>query len=401
MCGYVRGDHPPLLLPVERIFHLMRDVDAGAGRGKGGPAGSAALQLVSGVGLLQPEERVFDAMLEGFAAQQTSRFLAPATIRQRDRLLRRFAAWTNEYPWRWGPADMEEWTTQAIAERRLAHSTIRGYHVTLRLFMEFLCDARYEWAAVCEERFGQVPTQICHDWNTTVHVGDYEGRPARRPLTCDELQALFDAADARVDSVRERGRKGWLAAFRDAAMLKVTYAWGLRRREAVMLDVADFGRNPHAPELGDLGVVRVRYGKASRGGPPKPRSVLTVMPWSVEILEEYLRDVRPLYGLGPGGALWPTERGGRVGGEYLNDRFARLRDGLGLPAELGPHCLRHSYVTHLLEDGWDPLFVQQQVGHAWASTTAIYTGVSNDFKNRMLRRSLDRVLPGEPSGGEE
>jgi len=66
---------------------------------------------------------------------------------------------------------------------------------------------------------------------------------------------------------------------------------------------------------------------------------------------------------------------------------------LDLPRELGgPHALRHSYVTHLLEDGWDPLFVQQQVGHAWASTTAIYTGVSSGFKNQMLRASLDRVL---------
>ena len=379
----------------------MRD---GNGRREGGErqlAGSAALQLVAGVGLLHPEERVFESMLEGFAAQQTSRFLAPITVRQRDRLLRRFAAWTNEYPWRWAPADVEEWTTQAIAERRLAHSTIRGYHVTLRMFMDYVCDARYGWAAVCEERFGQLPAQICHDWNTTAHVGDYEGRPGRRPLTRDELQALFDAADARVDHVRRRGRKGWLAAFRDATLLKVAYGWGLRRREAVMLDVADLARNPHAPELGSLGVVRVRYGKASRGGPPKPRSVLTVMPWSVEVLEEYLGEVRPRYGLGPGGALWPTERGGRVGCEHVNDRFARLRDELGLPAELGPHCLRHSYVTHLLEDGWDPLFVQHQVGHSWASTTAIYTGVSSDFKNKMLRRSLDRVLSNETGVGKE
>ncbi|HLN70313.1 MAG TPA: tyrosine-type recombinase/integrase, partial [Streptosporangiaceae bacterium] len=45
----------------------------------------------------------------------------------------------------------------------------------------------------------------------------------------------------------------------------------------------------------------------------------------------------------------------------------------GLPAELSVHCLRHSYVSHLIEDGVDPLFVQQQVGHAWASTTATYT----------------------------
>lgn len=379
----------------------MRDGDGRQVRGEGVLAGSAALQLVSGVGLLQPEESVFEAMLAGFACQQTSRFLAPMTVRHREHLVRRFAAWTNEYPWRWGPADVEEWTTQCIAERHLTHSTVRGHHVTLRLFMQFLGDSRYGWAAMCEERFGHIPVQICHDWNTTSHVGDYEGRPARRPLTRDELQSLFDAADARVEQIRRRGRKGWLAAFRDATLLKTTYAWGLRRRESVMLDVADLGRNPQAPEMGDIGVVRVRHAKASPGGPPKRRSVLSVMAWAVEAVEEYLGEVRPRYGMGPGGALWPTERGGRVCGDHLNNRFGRLRDELELPPELGPHCLRHSYVTHLLEDGWDPLFVQHQVGHAWASTTAIYTGVGSDFKNRMLRRSLDRVLPAVAGGGEE
>ena len=57
----------------------------------------------------------------------------------------------------------------------------------------------------------------------------------------------------------------------------------------------------------------------------------------------------------------------------------------GLPAELSVHCLRHSYISHLIEDGADPLFVQQQAGHSWASTTATYTTVGQDARNRMLR----------------
>jgi site-specific recombinase XerD len=40
----------------------------------------------------------------------------------------------------------------------------------------------------------------------------------------------------------------------------------------------------------------------------------------------------------------------------------------GLPGDLSAHCLRHSYIPHLIEDGADPLFVQQQAGHSWAST---------------------------------
>ena len=61
----------------------------------------------------------------------------------------------------------------------------------------------------------------------------------------------------------------------------------------------------------------------------------------------------------------------------------------GVAAELGLHGLRHSYVTHLIEAGYDPLFVQQQVGHSHASTTALYTSVSADFRARTLRRVLD------------
>ena len=59
------------------------------------------------------------------------------------------------------------------------------------------------------------------------------------------------------------------------------------------------------------------------------------------------------------------------------------------------HCLRHSYISHLIEDGTDPLFVQQQAGHSWASTTAVYTTVGQDARNRMLRAALARAFGRE------
>jgi len=357
-------------------------------------AGAARLHVVAGAALLHPEEQLFEAMLEGWRAQQASRYLNQLTVHQREHQVRRFQRWTNDYPWMWGPADIEDWTATALGERHLAHSTVSHYHTTLRLFMDFVCDARYGWTAECEERFATHPVQICHEWNTVAHLADDEGRPGNRPLTREELQALFDHADERVARVRALGRKGWSAAFRDATLIKVAYAWGLRRREVAMLELCDLGRNPKAAEFGELGAVSVRFGKASRGGPPRRRRVLTVMPWSVGILEQYLGEVRPLYGA-THGSLWPTERGGRLAPANIDANFARLRAEIGLPAELGPHCLRHSYVTHLLEDGWDPLFVQQQVGHTWASTTAIYTGVSSDYKNQVLRRKLDAMLAKE------
>ena len=105
--------------------------------------------------------------------------------------------------------------------------------------------------------------------------------------------------------------------------------------------------------------------------------------------------VRPGYEAGGHPALWLTERGGRISLRQIDDRFAQWRASAGLPAELSVHCLRHSYISHLIEDGADPLFVQQQAGHSWASTTAAYTTVGQDARNRMLRSALARAFEGE------
>jgi len=259
-----------------------------------------------------------------------------------------------------------------------------------------LCDPNYGWSAECLGQVGVAPHQICHERNSAAHVADYEGRPARRPLTRQELQALFDAGDAAVDEAARSARKGWLAAFRDVTLFKVIYAFGLRRTEAAMLDIADFGVNPAAPELGTFGMCQVRFGKAMRGSPPRRRAVATVLPWSVEVLAQYVQEVRPLHGAAARGpALFLTERGTRISPRSIDDRFAAWRVAAGLPTELSVHCLRHSYISHRIEEGVDPLFVQYQAGHSWASTTAGYTKVGSDHMNKMLRSALDRAFSNE------
>ena len=356
--------------------------------------GSARLVLVDGVIHLDEEAAVFEGMLEGWARQQKSRLLGDSTVSTRLSLLRRFAGDVESYPWKWGPGDVEEFTVGLTSGKgRLAPSTIRGYHLTLRMFCDYLCDARYEWMSQCADRFGQVPSQVCHEWNTVAHLNDYEGNPARRPLTYDELETLFDFLDDRVDRVARSGRKGALVALRDAQMIKTAYAFGLRRAELCRLELADLRPNPHVREWGTYGSIHVRYGKAIKGGVPRRRTVLAVpeFDWAIDGLRQWVEEARPLLNPTDHPALWVTERLHRISLKHLDKRFSWLRAEAGLDPVLTLHCLRHSYVTHLIEFGYPERFVQEQVGHAYASTTAIYASVGDDFKHQTLRAALARV----------
>lgn len=358
--------------------------------------GSARLVLVDGVVHLDEERAVFEAMLQGWGRQQRSRMLGDSTVRSREQLVRRFTEFAESYPWSWMPVDVEDFTVSLTSGTdRLAPSTIRGYHLALRMFCDYLTDGRYEWVKQCRDRFGQVPVQVCHEWNTVAHLTDYEGRPQRRPFTYTELQRLFDYLDDRVDRIVAMRRKGSASALRDALMIKTAYAYGLRRNELARLDLADLRPNPHEPSWGTFGAVHVRFGKAIKGSLPRRRTVLTVpeFDWIVASLDQWVNEVRPMFAAGDHPALWVTERLTRVSARHVDDRFAQVRDALGLNPALTLHCLRHSYVTHLVEFGYPERFITEQVGHWAASTTAIYTSVSNDFKNQTLRRALARLYP--------
>jgi len=216
--------------------------------------GAAHLVLAADVAYLEPETAAFTAMVDGWALQQRTRFLKPATISSRLTLGRRVAAFTNEYPWRWQAPDVEGFIDGCRNQAQpIVPSTGRLYEQTLRMFLDYATDPRYGWPATCLERFGVAPVQVLHEWNTVARVSEFEGQPGRRPLTYDEVQALFDAADGRVGRARSLGRKGALVAMRDAAVLKTVYAYGLRRREAWGLDVADLRHNPKVPRFGRFG----------------------------------------------------------------------------------------------------------------------------------------------------
>ena len=180
--------------------------------------------------------------------------------------------------------------------------------------------------------------------------------------------------DRLADSL-ERIPDGPYAA-RDRTLLELLYGSGLRVAEARGLDVADL--DPYSR------TVRVR----GKGG--KERLVpLTAA--SLESLESLLavRGLAP--GPGPSGhrAVFVNARGGRLSVRTMH-RIARRR----LPASgerggASPHALRHSFATHLLDGGADLRAVQELLGHARLSTTAVYTHVTR----ARLREAYDRAHP--------
>jgi integrase/recombinase XerC len=358
--------------------------------------------LPVGVAHLDEAEAVFEAMLVGFANRQLSRELNGRTIRAREKTLRRFVAFSDAMPWEWTPAHFEGWSAVHV-RGGLALSTVRSYQGTVALFVEYVTDLRNDWVAECERRFGRAPLAICGEHNMVRRNTDYEGVPdGNRPLSKEELARFFSYANARVDEARSLQRKGVLAAYRDAVLYLVIYAWGLRRNEAAHLKVSDFRANAAHPAFGEYGQLVVRYGKARKGGPARRRTVLTVWGWAVAALGDYLADARPCFfeHHPDAGWLFPSERGGHVSVGHVDHRFAEYRAAAGLDVRLVPHCLRHTYVTRLLEAGYPLSFVQEQVGHSHAATTAIYTAVSNDFKNRAIAEAITRSLAaGGARGG--
>jgi len=352
-------------------------------------------------GAPEPEgEALLEEMLAGWRRQQLARRLGASIIADRERVVRRFVEFCQAWPWSWREEQLEGW----VAANGWAHSTVRSYQNAIAMFLGYVCDPRYGWVAECEQRVGAVPHQICHEWNTAVHVDDYEGRPERRPLSRDELQSFFDVCDQGVEAAAGAGRKGWLAAFRDAALFKTIYGWGLRRTEAAKLDVVDFSVNPAAPQLGGLGVCHVRFGKAKRGSPPRRRAVATVLPWTAEALGQYLDQVRPRYGVAEHAAVWLTERRGRIAPRHIDERFAMWRERAGLAAELSVHCLRHSYVSHLgwircsSSSRWDtPGGRRQRPTPRWAATPR--TGCSPTRCRGCSTATTSEEAAGETHGG--
>lgn len=232
------------------------------------------------------------------------------------------------------PADFRSWLAARANEGQARTSTARALSSLRSLFGRMERDGHVNGAALAAVKSPRLP------------------RSVPRPLDEGAAVALITAAarpagDAPAD---------WQAR-RDTAVLLLLYGCGLRIGEALSLRRSDV-------DSAETLVVRGKGGK---------ERMVPLLPVVREAVAAYVAACpHPLPADGP---LFLGKRGGPLGPRVVQAHMATLRSALGLPETATPHALRHSFATHLLQNGGDLRSIQELLGHASLSTTQRYTEV--------------------------
>ncbi|MGD8495662.1 MAG: site-specific tyrosine recombinase [Gemmatimonadales bacterium] len=250
-------------------------------------------------------------------------------------------------------ADLREHLAR-LSDRGLASSTLARCRSVLRTYFRFLLG---------EGHVDSDPTEGLE--------APARGRPLPHVLTYEGVVAILEAIPIEDD-----------LANRDRAMLEVLYGSGVRISELIGLRVRDL--------LLDEGLAVVR-GKGDK------QRLVPMGGSAARAVRRYLRDTRP--GLDvrgeSGGAVFLNHHGrplSRTGAWKIVRRHVDAAKAGG--ARLGhvtPHTFRHTFATHLLENGADLAAVQEMLGHADISTTQIYTHVDRTYLREEHRRFHPRA----------
>lgn len=249
---------------------------------------------------------------------------------------------------------LRDWLWRAT-QRGDARSTLARRAATARSF--------FNWA--------QEQALITHDPSLRL-VAPKRGRTLPTVASRDAMSTL-------LDSHRDATEGGDPIALRDHAILELLYGSGIRVSELCGLDIDDLDL--------DRGTARV-LGKGA-----KERIVPYGAP-ARDALSAYLRRGRPVL-VARARTFTPAvilgSRGGRVGPRAVYELVARVLAPIVGAETIGPHALRHTAATHLLDGGADLRAVQEILGHASLGTTQIYTHVSTERLTATYRLAHPRA----------
>ncbi|MGV2288555.1 tyrosine recombinase XerC [Trinickia sp. YCB016] len=194
-----------------------------------------------------------------------------------------------------------------------------------------------------------------------------------KALSVDDANALMEApAAANTEGLR------------DHAMLELFYSSGLRLAELVGLDVAfadaDGYRSAGWLDLQSAEVTVLGKGNRRRTVPVGSKALDALKNWLAARGEFVKLDPHPLF---------LSARGNRMSPNVVRDRVKRAALVAGIPANVHPHVLRHSFATHVLQSSGDLRAVQELLGHASITATQVYTAL--DFQH--LAQVYDKAHP--------
>jgi integrase/recombinase XerC len=300
---------------------------------------------------------------------------------------------------------LRKWERWLKVEKNVSPHTLRAYIGDITQFIDFLC--QHHGGAPALKDLSDASLRDFRSWMSRRMMDGASAASRARGLSgvknlfkwMDREGILHNAALAAVrtpkqphrlprplfekqafqvlDSTDLEASEPWVAR-RDQALLTLLYGCGLRINEALALNLKDLPRD---------GFLRV-MGKGR-----KERQVPVL-----RIVEDEIAAYRRLcpYPEAPERPLFLGTRGKRLRQQIAQKAMREMRNVLGLPATATPHALRHSFATHLLQNGANLREIQELLGHVSLSTTQRYTEINakellNIYNNAHPRAHLTDV----------
>ncbi|KAF1084548.1 Tyrosine recombinase XerC [Sporotomaculum syntrophicum] len=248
--------------------------------------------------------------------------------------------------------------------------------VTKEIFRSYLGDMH------AQQKSGATIARRMSSWRSffkyLCREGVLEDNPLARisiPKRVRKLPSFLDQTEmGRLLACPERQK---LLGARDQAVLETLYSTGIRVSELVRIDIDDI-------DLSRGSIKIIAKGNRER--------LVPMGSYAVEVIRNYMQRVRPLLMDGEKGrqsALFLNNQGRRLTDRGVRWLVQRYVQQLNLQTKASPHTFRHSYATHLLDNGADLRSVQELLGHARLSTTQIYTHLSKE----RIKRIYDQCHP--------
>ncbi|MFP4097502.1 MAG: tyrosine recombinase XerC [Alphaproteobacteria bacterium] len=296
---------------------------------------------------------------------------------------------------------LERWQEYLHIEKQVSTHTLRAYTADVSHFITFL--SAHLAKKPCLDDLSQISIRDFRSWMSRKAMDGTSNASRARSLSgiknllnwLDRQGIMHNAAISTVRSPKLPHKlprplheeqaievienaatletKSWIGK-RNAALFMLLYGCGLRINEALSLNLENMPHN---------GFLRV-LGKGS-----KERQV-PVIALIETTLEDYLKNC-PFARNDPKRAVFLGSRGARLNQGVAQRAMRQIRATLGLPENATPHALRHSFATHLLQNGANLREIQELLGHATLSTTQRYTELNAEEMMRIYRAAHPRA----------